>query len=360
MVWLQAGNVSDDWTRHEQTYTTDYARWNGYVSRLPVIRQIADIRAASILSSWRTKGPHDSQAATMLDKFSGGRNITLKLILANMYKIAWICGDAYAEKIYEGDDIVDLEILPSDNIRIVHKAGNIIRFEEIDGDAKWEPYQIFHLAYSPRGAIVHGLGMLEPLNNLLLGYEQMLQLGSEIYERMSRPRELILAKTDNQAKLQTIRDAIKAAGDTWSGIAVLPATLIEDVKDIQLTVSLKPQEWLTTIESQIFKATATPEIVLGQGYANSEESLAAHMAGFYGSIRYEQKWLAECMRKQIFEEMWPSNPPEIEFSFASELPDEKFERNLAALPVLESSQVIAPENKGAIIKEILQEMGLVR
>src|SRR3990167_2951615 len=126
--------------------------------------------------------------------------------------------------------------------------------------------------------------MVEALNNKLVAREQMETIMMEMYERMSRPRELILAKTDNKAKLDLIRDAIKDAGDTWSGIAVLPWTLIEDVKDIQLSVSLKPQEAIDVIDKDIFKATATPEIVLGTGYSTSEEDAKTRIAGFMGSI----------------------------------------------------------------------------
>lgn len=360
MVVLMAGSVGDDWTSHESYYQTKYGNWNGFVSRIPVLRQIIDIRAASVLSSWRTKGTHDLQASKMLDGFEGRGRQTFKLITASLYKIAYICGDAYAEKIYEGDDITNMEILPSDNIRQVVEKGRIKRFEEINGEMKWQPFQIFHLAYMPRGAMQHGIGMIESMNNILISYEQMIQLGQEIYERMSRPRELILAKTDNSTKLQTIRDAIKEAGDTWSGIAVLPENLISDVKDIQLSVSLKPQEWLDTLSKEIFKATATPEIVLGTGYSTSEEDAKTRIAGFRGSIRYDQKWLEENIRKQIFEEMWPSNPPDIEFSFATEAQDERFNRNLAAMPVIEGSQIMAPENKDAIIQSILEEMGIVQ
>lgn len=351
--------MPDEWTQHESYYQTDYGRWNGFVARNPTLRQIIDIRAASVFSSWVIKGTHENAATNMLNGMIGRNHESFKQIMANIYRVSYICGDAYAEKIYEDDEIIDLKILPSDNIRQVIKKGEIIRFEEIDGSAKWEPWQLFHVRYMPRGALTHGIGMVEAMNNILVSYEQMIMLGQEIYERMSRPRELILAKTDNTTKLQSIRDAIKAAGDAWSGIAVLPETLIADVKDIQLSVSLKPQEWLDTLAKEIFKATATPEIVLGTGYSTSEEDAKTRIAGFMGSIRFDQECFEEDIRKQIFEEMWPSSPPEIEFSFTQEAFDAMYNRNLQAIPVIDGSPTIAPANKELIIKEILTEMGRV-
>lgn len=360
-----AGSKPDEYWNNETYYQTQYGQWNGFVDRISLLRQIIDIRAAAIVNSWKIKGPHEKQATEMFDDFEGRGRETFKLIIANMYKIAYICGDSYAEKIYDDkDQLIDLKILPSDHIRQVINKGEIIRYDEINNTmgtpGTWKPYKIFHLPYMKRGAMSHGIGMIESMNNLLLSYEQMLKLGQEIYEKMSRPREIIRARTDNQDKLNTIRNAIKEAGDTWSGIAVLPGNLIEDVIDIQLTVSLKPQEWLDTISKEIFKSTATPELILGTGYSTSEEDAKTRIGGFMQSVRFDQEWLEENIYKQILSERWPTNPPEIEFSFATESQDEGFRRNLESLPILEALQTISPENKNELIKERLIEMGLVQ
>ena len=54
MVITMAGNVADEWRRHETTYQTQYDRWNGFVARIPVLRQIIEMRAASVFNSWIT------------------------------------------------------------------------------------------------------------------------------------------------------------------------------------------------------------------------------------------------------------------------------------------------------------------
>jgi len=363
MVWITSGSEGDNYTQHESYYQTKYNLWNGLVSRNPVLRQIIDIRAASVFSSWRVKGTHENQATTILNGIKGRNNESFKQIMANMYRVAYTCGDAYAEKIYDGDPgegkIVNLEILPADNIRQVIEKGKIKNYEEVDTGKKFDKFRIFHIRYNPRGAMTHGIGMIESLNNTLISREQLMVIGQEIYERMSRPRELILAKTDNKDKLDMIRDAIKDAGDTWSGIAVLPHTLIEDIKDIQLSVSLKPQEYIDFLDKDVFKATATPEIILGTGYSTSEEDAKTRIAGFMGSIRYDQEMFEEDVRQQIFMEMWPTNPPEIEFSFTQESYDAMYTRVLDTIPIIEAAQTIAPQNKEIMVKEKLKEAGMI-
>lgn len=363
MVYLRTGASADD-SMEVSSYQTEYNKWNGFVSRIAVLRQITDIRAASVFSSWKVKGNHDKKATKMLSGMTGRNGESFKQIMASLYRVSYICGDAYAEIIFENDDtengkIVNLKILPADNIRQNIEKGEIKSYEEINTGKKLAPYRILHIRYNTRGALTHGLGMIESLNNILLSYEQMLQLGQEIYEHMSRPREFLLANTDNKAKLDLIRDAVKEAGDSWSGIAVIPGTLLQDIKEFTLNPSLKPQEWLDTLSKEIFKATATPEIVLGTGYSTSEEDAKTRIAGFMGSIRYDQEMFEEDIRQQIFMQIWPEDPPEIEFTFTQEAYDSMYNRIMQAMPVIESLPSIAPENKQAIIAEMLEDMGLI-
>lgn len=368
-----AGQKADEWNRQENYYTTKYADWNGLVSRNAVLRQIVEIRAASVFSSWTVKGTHEKEATRMLENIRGRNGETFKQVLANMYKIAYICGDAYAEIIWDEDGpeaglIERLEILPSDNIRQCVVKGEIIRYEELDGYGTWTPKwsakdgtltRIFHVRYNPRGAQSHGIGMVEALNNILLSREQLMQVGQDIYERMSQPKQMLLANTSNDDALQMIRNAIKAAGETWGGVAVVPGRLVDRIETLTLSPSLKPQEFLDYLDKEIFKATATPEIVLGTGYSTSEEDAKTRIAGFMGSIRYDQEVWEDDVKRQLFTQIWPNSAPEIEFAFTQEAYDAMFNRLLAAIPTIEASTVIAPANKEAMIKQIYQETGFI-
>lgn len=358
MVLLQARPVADDWTDGESTYTTNYSRWNGFVSRNAILRSIIDIRAASVCSSWKTHGSNAKTLAKSLDGWKGRGNETFKLIMANLYKIAFVCGDSYGELIYDGDKPVDCQILPSDNIRQVVKRGKIIRFEELNGGAKWKPDRLLHLAYGQRGAMTHGLGLVENMQNILVDYEQMIQQGSEIFRLFTKPMQIVHANTDRAEKIQDIRDQLKDAEDTFSRTIVLPKSMVDKVDTISLSIPLKPGEWLKTLRDEIYVATQTPEIVMGQGYANSEESLAAHLAGFRGSIRYDQKWLEENLRQQIFSQIYPDNTPDIQFSFATEAQDERFRRSIDAANTIQGWQ-ISPESKIAITSDLLAESGIL-
>lgn len=373
MITIMSGMVPDAWNPRETYYQTKYSEWNGLVSRNPVLRQIVEIRAASVFSSWTVKGAHEKEATRMLNNIRGRNGETFKQIMANLYKVAYIAGDAYAEIIWDDKGpeeglIERLEILPSDNIRQIIEKGEIKEYQEIDGNGVWKPKwsreegtltRIFHIRYNPRGAQTHGLGMVEALNNILISREQLMQVGQDIYERMSQPKQMLLANTSNGEALQMIRDAIKAAGDTWGGIAVVPGRLVDRVETLTLNPSLKPQEFLDYLDKEMFKATATPEIVLGTGYSTSEEDAKTRIAGFMGSIRYDQEVWEDDVQRQLFSQIWTSNSPSIEFSFTQEAYDSMYNRVQSSLPVIESLQNIAPENKEIMLKENLKKMGMI-
>ena len=358
MVLLQAKPVADDYVKWEATYQTKYAKWNGFVARMPLIKSIIDIRAASVCSSWRTHGDKSEELAENLDNWRGRGTETFKLLIANLYRIAYICGDAYGEIIYDGDTPVDMEILPSDNVVQKIKKGKIIRFEEVDGGATWKPSRIFHLTYGKRGAMTHGIGQIEAMNNILIDYEQMLQQGSEIFRLFTKPMQIVLANTDRKEKLDDLATQFKDAEDTFSKTIILPKGLIDKFDAVQLSIPLQPGEWLKELRAEIFMATQTPEIVLGTGYSTSEEDAKTRIAGFRGSIRFDQKWLEENLRQQIFTQIFPKNTPDIQFSYATEAQDERFKRMMEAGTAIQG-WAISPENKMNLIADILSESGLI-
>lgn len=359
MVTLMRGiDTQENWTRHESVYQTEYATWGSFLNDIPVLRQILEMRAASVLNSWQVKGTHAKQAQKFLEGMTGRGKETFREIMINLYKVAWICGDAYAEKIYDGDEIVDLEILPADNIRQIIKEGKIIRYEEIDGEAKWEPHKIFHIRYKPRGCMTHGIGMIEPMNNLLVTYKQMLQSLSETYERQGKERIILFSRSDSDAKIKSVRDAIKEGGKTWDGVIVMPINSIDPntQMSIKFSPTLAPQDGLKAINEEIFKATSTSELLLGVGYSTSEEDARLRLGGYHQSIRSDQEDREDEIETQLFAEMWPTNTPTIELSYSDESFDLKFNRNMQFMQSVDASPTIAPENKNELIKETLLEM----
>ncbi len=349
----------DDWHK-EGYYNTDYQKWNGFVCQIPLLESIISIRAASIMCSWKTEGTHAEQAAEMLDNWDGRGNQGFKELLKSMYSVAYICGDSYAEIIRDGDSgpITNLIILPSDNIQLVIKDGRIKSYKEKNTQKEFSPDKIFHLRYGTRGASVHGSSKIEGMNNILISFIQMQEQGDNIFRLFSKPRALIHANSDRKADLDKIAERFADKDNLYSAVTVLPATLIGKVEKMDLSMPLNPGDWLKVIQEQIMMATQTSNLVLGGGYSTSEEDAKTRLGGFRQSIRYDQKWLEEAVQTQLFRKMWKTNPPTLKLSYATESQDERFNRDMEAIQIINGLN-ITPENKTAIFEDLMVDAGVV-
>jgi len=367
MVTLQAVSAQETFIKDEDTYETQFLKWNGLVNDLSLIGSIVDMRAGSVAASYKVTADQTARVKKinkMFDSMDGRGNESFRLIMANMYKIAYVCGDAYAEKVRDkSGNIVNLEVLPSDNIRQVIKNGSIIRFEEIDAGTgnlgvSWKPEDILHLAYNKLGAMTHGRSKVESMQNVLISYKQMLQTMTEIWENTVKPREIIYTNTDNAAKNKTIADAFNDSDKTFRGKIFLPAGLVTKYEVKTVVPGIDPEKSVKAYRTEIYLATQTSEILLGSGYSTSEEDARLRTAGYSASIRTDQEWLEEIVIQQILKEIYPEGTPKIKFSFATEPEDEKFKRQLDAATSI-SGHAIPDEVKATLIGERYAEAGVL-
>ena len=355
MVTLAHAAAPEPFIR-DNTYETRFNHWNGHLTRIPLMRSIVNIRAGSVTSSYRLKGNNRDTAAEVLGNMRGRGNETFKLIISNMYKMAWICGDSYAEKIGRGKQLVDLEVLPPDNIQQVYKRGRIVRFVEIDTQAKFKPDEIFHYTYHPIGAMQHGLSVLEPMHNLLIDYLQAWQDFSELIANIIKPREVIYTNTDNLVKNQAIADKFTSGDKSMRGKIFLPSGLVTKYEIHVPTTGYDPAKRIDELRGEILLATHTPELILGTGYTTSEEDARDRIAGYRGSVRDDQEEAEEHIETQILREIYPKDAPTIEFSYANEAQDEYYTRMRDTIQTV-SGLNVPDEVKNDIIGDLLRQMG---
>lgn len=340
----------------EGTYTTQFNSMNAHAKKIPLVASIVNIRAGSVTSSYRLKGDNKDKAAEILRNMRGRGNETFKLIMANMYKIAWMCGDSYGEKIGKGKQLQDIEILPSDNVEQHYKRGRIKKFVEIDTQTEFKPSDIFHYTYHRIGAMQHGVGVLTSMHNLLLDYLQAWQDFGELIGNIIKPREVIYTNTDNTTKNTAIADKFKDADKSMRGKIFLPAGLVQKYEVVVPATGYDPAKRIDEIRGEILLATHTPELILGTGYTTSEEDARDRIAGYRGSIRDDQEEAEEHVSSQILEEIFPGQAPDFEFSYANEAQDEYYKRMRETITVI-SGLALPDPVKTDLIGDLLREMG---
>lgn len=346
-------------------YSSEFLKWMGYVQKIPLLGSILNANVDAVVASWRCKGEHASEMADILDRMVGNGKENYPAIMKNMLMISKIGGDSYAEIIYSGNDpkegdIEDLRILNPDNIKQNIKNGRIKSYEERDGDGKWVPEGIFHLAYGRIGSAPHGRSTIEPMNNLLIHFMQVQDDMSRIFHRYIKPMNVFRFKTNSTAEISSwMGEFRKQMAVTESDIGI-PDDLVSTIDRVSVPQgsSLDPGQWHNTLIHQFLMSNRVSENILGVSTQNSEESAKMSMSGFSQLVRSDQKFLAWNNRQQLFVQQYPNNTPKIEFSFAIEPQEERYNRLLNTLPIIANSNQ-SDELKRLLEQKVLIEMGII-
>lgn len=353
-------------------YSTKYRFWKGYVDRHALLNTIFEARADSAFASWKTQGNEAATQAKILDNWNGTGKETFKSIIKNNSTIADVCGDSYGEIIIDdipdvADDVpANLITLDADSIQQEIKNGRIVKYFQTNnksqtGKNEWKPEEIMHFVTGRMGASTHGTSMLEPLQNILLHKEQLLLTGSKLFELYIQPMTLVPLKTDVTRDMTTFKNQWNTVNQTDTKVLFYSADMVEgEIKRVGVPEgsTLDPAKWVINIlDAEILKRFRTTEVLLGTATVNSEESARYQFTGFRQTVRSIQGTRAEELREQIFKLAYPEDPPKIKFSFATEAPEEEWNRNFTAAQFYaQGAQAGDPMSQLLYIKKLI-EMG---
>lgn len=362
MATVYVPSANSEVSRSEWSYHNKYLTWKGFYDKVPLLRGIIDTTADAVTASWRTYGSNDKSAADKLDAFEGNGKESFKLMMNAAAKACIVNGDYFAEIV--GEDVEDIHPLQPENIAIVvNKNGTLKRYEEITGNSQWRPEEIFHLAWNRMPGQVHGNSSVAPLNDTLIDLQQMMDTGSKIFRLYSNPYKIVYVSTDLQSTVDSVRDDIRKAQRTPGDALVVDEDTIKKIESqgVPQFSTLNPGDWQKKLVDMIIMSTRVPELALGTGSVNSEESAKMQIDGFRAYVRWFQKFLEENVRRQLFTQMFGDKVPHIRFSFAAEPQEERFNRLMQSYQIVAQTPAVNPEHQTALIRlqaKLLEEAGL--
>lgn len=358
MALLKIGAAQGESKNEEKT--SDYLTWLGFVNKIPLLRSIINANADSVTASWQTYGDHAEQMAKILDNFEGTGKETFKQIIHKLFRQAKTGGNAYAEVVTNDDgEVLNLIPLPPQNVKVIFQKGIIKKYEETEDGERFQPEEIFHLAYNPWGAQHWGTGVVEPMQNLLIDLLQVQDDMAKIYHRYIKPIHVVEFDSDDSTQIDAFKTEWAKLKNIPEADIIVPKGLVSVTRaSIPQFSTLDPAQWHRILVDQILMSSRVSENLLGIGTQNSEESARMQMAGFNQMVRMDQKWLEENLRRQLFVQAFPESTPKIKFSFASEPQDERFKREMDAFNTVGASQ-LSPELKGLLMIKALQNAGLI-
>jgi hypothetical protein len=287
-----------------------------------VINAIAD----AVTTSYRTHGSNARSAQSMLDEITGNGKQTYKIIMNTGQIVEMIGGNAYFEMVANTSDpkLQNIRLLDSGNIKLKIKNGSIIQYMQNVG-SPFAPEDVLHLSNCQCDSRPYGRSDIEPMQDLLLSMTQIWDDMSRIYHRYIKPTHIVELDTNSTTKQADFAALWKRTRETPEDDLILPGDLIKKIDKVAIPQGgiLDPSSWERILIQRMLQSFRTPELALGTGSVNSEESSRMLYSGFRQLVRWKQQKLEEDIYVQVFKKIYGVTAPEIEFSYAGQVEEEK-------------------------------------
>jgi len=314
------------------TYQCDWDKWHGMYRNIPELRSTIDIWCKWIIGN---KLNFENKAQEKQSKrINGNGKDTLRKILINVKRTSKAGGDGFAEIIEDkAGRLINLKILDpgtieiqSDNLGIIQKYVQVsIKSENgrMPDKSKrkilheWEPKQIFHITNDRIADEIHGIPEPEKLQTIIKWRHQSMEDLSVVFHRYVKPLLQIMADTDDETELATLKDKFDQAVKNMENI-IIPKGVVSSTERISIPQysTLDPLPWLIFLRSYFTESSGVPDLVRGK---SDEVSLAAgklNYLAFKEKIINEQKEYEEEIESQLGLKITFEPPKEIDIEIS--------------------------------------------
>ena len=293
----------------EQKETTwidnDFPQWWGYYKdkKTPEVTSAIDSKATWTIG----KGFKADEITTMLlDTIKGNGKDTFNTILENAMRMMLINGNFYAEIIRDDEDnLINLKPLdPSVMKHVISGAGMLIRFEQLSKvkgkkPKPFKPENIFYLARNRAADEMHGMGIIEKLQNVIDSKNEAMADMRTLMHWHVKPRWKHKLKTDDPTEIAAYKakqDAAKAAGeDIYEPFDVVESELLA----VPANATLNPMAWITYLDNLFYEMAGVPKIIVGGSGEFTEASAKIAYLAFQQSVEEEQLYIEEQVLSQL-------------------------------------------------------------
>ena len=298
-----SGDKEFSWTN------SNFSQYMGYYRKIPELGSAIDAMA-----KWTVgKGfKADKRTKDILDKIKGWGKDTFNTIIKNSCRVYQIGGDSFAEIITsnekpiipDGSNLINLKPLNPDRIRIITDGkGMLKRYEYSIGKntppQKFKKEQIFHLPWNRVADEIHGVSIIEKIENIILMRNEAMADMKVVFHRYVKPLWIWKLDTDDTTKIaafQTKADEVVNSGDNL--YIPMGAAEAERVSVPQYS-TLDPLPWIQNLTQYFYQATNIPDVILGSAQQTTEASAKILYLAFQQSVEEHQLFLEENIKSQL-------------------------------------------------------------
>lgn len=299
------GETTDGATGTETTYICEnWEQYLGYYKKIPEVKIVIDALATWITGKGvQTKDEYDE----IIYKIVNGIGIdTFNTILENQIKTMLICGDSYAEVIRGKDEtIVNLKPLDPSSIRIVaNKKGVILRYEQVSKlnktkKIKFDVANIFHLSKNRIADEIHGSGIVEALEEMILMRNEAMNDFKRVLHRNIDPLMIFHLDTDDPTEISAFKAKMDWAKGKNENMYIPKDAVIPEQLTLAPNATLNPLPWIEKLNNHFFQAAGVPQIIVGGAQEITEASAKIAYLAFQQRVEGEQLYIEEQVAKQL-------------------------------------------------------------
>jgi len=246
----------------------------------------------------------DEVTEMLLDTIKGNGMDTFNTILENMIRTYYIGGDSFCEIIRDDEDnLINLKPLNPKRIKIiVNKQGILSRYEDtLKGKiTKLKPEQIFHLARNRIGDQIHGVSVIDSVENIILARNESISDYKQVMHDNVTPRWKFKLKTDDPTEIAAYKAKMDAATKTVSTNIYEPFDVSEsELITVAPNATLDPKAWIEAQGDFFYEAVGVPQIILGGSGEFTEASAKIAYLAFQQNIEEEQLFIEEQVLSQL-------------------------------------------------------------
>ena len=164
---------------------------------------------------------------------------------------------------------------------------------------KFQPEEIFHLARNRVADEIHGVSIIEKLENIILMRNEAMNDWKRVLHRNVDPMMIFHLDTDDQSKINSFKAKMDAARGKGENIYIPKDAVVPEQLSIAPNSSLNPLAWIESLNNYFFQAAGVPQIIVGGSQEFTEATAKIAYLAFEQTIEEEQLFVEEELGYQL-------------------------------------------------------------
>lgn len=303
----------------ETEYTwTNWTKWYGYYRKTAQLKKAIDALATwSVGKGWDAV---DNSVKVVLSHMTGWGEDTFDSIIWNLLVVKKINGDAFAEIIRDKKTgrLLNLKPLDPGSMKvIVNKQGIIERYEQTNkvgnktSSRKYNPKQILHLVNDRVADEIHGISVVEAVEDVILAREEAVSDWKTVLHRNVVPLTVVEVDMDEQADIDALIKKYEQMIKTKDVLFVPKDNVKINREGLPTNATMNPLPWIEYQSNYFFQAVGVPQIILGGSQEFTEATAKMAYLTFAQVYSREQRELEKDLFEQVGLEITFKKPAEI-------------------------------------------------